>query len=131
MRADQTYSNQTVSATFGRWRASAAKIRSDREVADRARAFFVIRQVFGVWKARVEHRRQERWIDARRAELVRRVFTRESALQNVCDGDPQMLMRAEWREEMDLSIEGRRQADEFRQTSNQVFPTLLTSGRQR
>jgi protein SFI1 len=125
-RAWEAYDTHRLVSAFGEWRVAAEKIKRDREVADKARAFFALRQVFRVWKAAEQGKRQERWAEQRRMELVGRIFKgklavllRRSGLELTC---------AAWREETKRSVEGKRLADDFRFASDHVRqPSINTS----
>lgn len=115
--ADEVYDIQSLKTNFGQWRAASAKIRTDIEVAEKARAFFVLRQAYRVWKGQGERRKQERWSEMKRIELIKRIF--EGELDCSFDTSTQADLSG-WKGETRRSIEGRQRADTFRQESDQV-----------
>lgn len=123
-QAGDHYSSHRLSTALNHWRAGSAKIQRDRQTADKAHAFFLLRQAFGVWKAQLAGRKQQRFLEEKKIELVRRVFDRMCLLRAP---DVTGLKRADWREETQRSIEGNRQADDFRQICNQVSLLLTNS----
>lgn len=120
LRAQDTYNAHRLASAFAIWRTAARKIESDRDMADKARVFFVLRQVVRVWKVARERKRQEAWAEGRRVELMRRVFDGKPTRTDRCVLPRVEADGPEWRAEAKRSVNGKKLADEFRKASDQV-----------
>ncbi|WWC91644.1 uncharacterized protein L201_006590 [Kwoniella dendrophila CBS 6074] len=76
LRAVLIYEQNLQINTLSKWYNSTQIIKTNRGLADKAHAFFLLRTAFKVWRAEQARRNAERWVEVREQETIKNVFSK-------------------------------------------------------